>query len=153
LDILASGRALLLIVLANSAAWASGRVLGERWAAPLDFGYVLWDGKRLFGGHKTWRGLISGMLACAVAAPLCGSNWTVGAGFGGASLLGDALSSSIKRRLEFPPGTEIRGLDQIPEALLPLVLFASALGLGVIEVAIVLIGFLFLDLFVTRLRH
>jgi CDP-2,3-bis-(O-geranylgeranyl)-sn-glycerol synthase len=153
LDVLNSGRALLLLVVANSAPWAAGRVLRARWAVPLDLGCVLRDGERLFGSHKTWRGLIAGVLACALAAQLSGVAWTIGAGFGAASLLGDAASSAIKRRLQLSPGVEVLGLDQIPEALLPLVIFAPLLGLGVVDVAAVVVSFVLLDVLVTRLRH
>ena len=153
MDILNSGRALLLVVLANSAPWAAGRALGGRWAAPLDFRYVLRDGERLFGSHKTWRGVLAGVLACALAARLSGVAWTIGAGFGAAALLGDAASSAIKRRLKLQPGTEVPGLDQIPEALLPSVIFAPLLGLGVIDVAAVVAGFFLLDVLVAQLRH
>jgi CDP-2,3-bis-(O-geranylgeranyl)-sn-glycerol synthase len=153
LDILNSGRALLLVILANSAPWAAGYVLRARWAVPLDFDCVLWDGGRLFGSHKTWRGVVAGVLACALAAQLSGVTWTIGAGFGAASLLGDAASSAIKRRLQFSPGIEVLGLDQIPEALLPSVIFAPLLGLGVIDVAAVVASFVLLDVLVTRLRH
>lgn len=148
-----SARALLLVVLANSAAWASGCAVRGRWAAPLDFGCILWDGRRLFGSHKTWRGLIAAMLVCGLAAQVSGLTWILGAGFGAASLLGDALSSGIKRRFALPPGTDVPGLDQMPESLLPAVIFAPALGLGVIEVAAVVTGFLLLDLLAMRLRH
>jgi CDP-diglyceride synthetase len=153
LDIQNSGRALLLVILANSAPWAVGYALRGRWAASLDFGYVLRDGERLFGSHKTWRGVVAGMLVCALAAQLSGVTWTIGASFGAAALLGDAMSSAVKRRLQLSPGTEVMGLDQIPEALLPSVIFAPLLGLGVIDVAVVVAGFFFLDVLVTRLRH
>ena len=114
---------------------------------------MLRDGERLFGSHKTWRGVVAGVLACALAAQLSGIAWTIGAGFGVASLLGDAASSAIKRRLQLSPGIEVLGLDQVPEALLPLAIFAPLLGLGVIHVAIVVVTFVVLDVLVTRLRH
>jgi CDP-2,3-bis-(O-geranylgeranyl)-sn-glycerol synthase len=93
------------------------------------------------------------VLASALGGQLSGLTWMVGAGFGAASLLGDAISSGVKRRLQLPPGTEVPGLDQLPEALLPLVIFAPALGLGVAEVAAVAAAFLALDLLVARFRH
>jgi CDP-2,3-bis-(O-geranylgeranyl)-sn-glycerol synthase len=153
LDILNSCRALLLLIFANSAPWAAGRVLRARWAVPLDLGCVLRDGERLFGSHKTWRGVVAGVLTCAMAAQLFGVSWAIGAGFGAASLLGDAASSAIKRRLQLSPGVEVLGLDQIPEALLPLAIFAPLLSLGVIDVAAVVVSFIMLDVLVTRLRH
>jgi CDP-2,3-bis-(O-geranylgeranyl)-sn-glycerol synthase len=121
-DYSSAASALLLVCIASSAAWAASRALGPRLDAPLDFGLALPDGQRLFGDHKTWRGLAAGVLACALAATLLGFPMTTGAGFGAAALAGDALSSALKRRLALRPGTDVIGIDQLPEALLPLLL-------------------------------
>jgi CDP-2,3-bis-(O-geranylgeranyl)-sn-glycerol synthase len=153
MDVERAARALLLVCLASSAAWGTSLVLGRRLAAPLDFGLELPDGKRLLGSHKTWRGVAAGILACALAAPLVGLEVTTGAGFGAAALLGDTLSSALKRRLALEPGTEVLGLDQLPEALVPLVLFAEPLGIGIVEIAVVALAFAGLDLLATPLRR
>lgn len=145
MDVLSIGRGLLLIGAANAVPWAVGAALGDRWAAPLDFGLGLWDGKRLLGPHKTWRGLISAVLACALIAGVVGLSAIQGAGIAAVALLGDALSSAVKRRLALPPGAEVVGLDQIPEVLLPAILFAEPLGLGVGEVVVVAVVFMILD--------
>jgi CDP-2,3-bis-(O-geranylgeranyl)-sn-glycerol synthase len=114
---------------------------------------VLRDGRRLFGAHKTWRGLVAGMAACTLIGWALGPGWLVGCGVGAAALAGDALSSTVKRRLNRPPGTEIPGLDQLPEALLPLLIFHAPLGIS-IEVAFALtLVFTMLDLVFTPLRH
>jgi CDP-2,3-bis-(O-geranylgeranyl)-sn-glycerol synthase len=63
---------LVLLVAANATPWMIGRALGDRWALPLDLGIVLPDGERMFGSHKTWRGLIAGAVACALAAKAVG---------------------------------------------------------------------------------
>jgi CDP-2,3-bis-(O-geranylgeranyl)-sn-glycerol synthase len=148
-----AARALLLVCIASSAAWAASRALGRRLATPLDLGLELADGRRLLGSHKTWRGLAAGVLACALAAPLLELDVAIGAGFGAAALAGDALSSAIKRRLALRPGAEVLGLDQLPEALLPLVLFSRALGIGAVEITAVALLFTILDVLVTPLRH
>jgi CDP-2,3-bis-(O-geranylgeranyl)-sn-glycerol synthase len=153
MNVLYAGRALLLVCVTSSAAWAVSRALGQRLAWPLDFGLELADGKRLFGSHKTWRGLAAGTLACALVAPLVGLGAGSGAVFGALALLGDALSSAVKRRLSLRPGVEIIGLDQLPEALLPLTVFAGPLGIGAIEIAAVALAFMLLDLLVMPLRH
>jgi CDP-2,3-bis-(O-geranylgeranyl)-sn-glycerol synthase len=153
MNVLNAATALLLVCVASSAAWAVSRALGKRFAAPLDFGLELADGKRLFGSHKTWRGLAGGTLACALVAPLVGLGAATGAAFGALALLGDALSSAVKRRLALPPGVETLGLDQLPEALLPLMVFAAPLGLGAIDVAVVALVFMVLDILVKPLRH
>jgi hypothetical protein len=153
IDLLAAGRALLLISVANVVPWAAGRALPHRWTTSLDGGLRLADGERLLGDHKTWRGFLSGTLACALLAQLVGPGFATGAGVGALSLTGDALSSAVKRRLRVAPGTEIAGLDQLPEALLPLMVFAKALALGPAEIAAATLAFLALDIAVTRVRH
>jgi CDP-2,3-bis-(O-geranylgeranyl)-sn-glycerol synthase len=143
---------LLLVCVASFAAWLAGRLLGPRCAAPLDFGVELPDGQPLFGGHKTWRGVFAGVLACALVARLLGFAAVTGLGFGAAALLGDALTSALKRRLSLRPGAEVPGLDQIPEAVLPLLLYAGPLGIGLAEIAAVTAVFTLLDLIATPLR-
>lgn len=145
--------ALALLAAANATPVIVAKLANERWAWPLDFGCVLPDGARLFGDHKTWRGLVSGMLASAIAAGLMGLPLWVGAGFALASLIADALSSAVKRRMKMRPGTECLGLDQLGEALLPLMLFAGPLALDAAEVALATIAFAVLDVAVTRLRQ
>ena len=148
-----AGVALLLLCTANTAAWAAGRMLGERWAAPLDSGMVLKDGQRLFGSHKTWRGLIAGAAASGWLAAALGLGFLLGAAFGATSMAGDALSSTIKRRLRREPGAEVPLLDQVPEAMLPLALFGPALGLGFLAMAGVTLAFTLLDVAATGFRH
>ena len=143
---------LLLVVTANTGAWASGHV-GRTRAAALDLGFTLGDGTRLLGSHKTWRGLIVGAAACAVAASLVGAGALLGAAFGTLALLGDAASSCIKRRLRREPGSEAFGLDQLPEALLPLLVLRNPLGIGWGEVVAVAGIFAVLDAATQRLRR
>lgn len=55
--------------------------------------------------------------------------------------------------MHLKPGTEYVGLDQIGEALLPLVLFARPLSLGLAEVIVVTTAFIALDVATAQLRH
>jgi CDP-2,3-bis-(O-geranylgeranyl)-sn-glycerol synthase len=152
IDLFAAGRAFLLISVANVVPWAAGRTM-RRWTAPLDCGVRWRDGERLLGEHKTWRGFLLGTLACALVAALVGPGFAAGAGVGALSLTGDALSSALKRRLRLAPGTEMAALDQLPEALLPLLVLARALGLGPAEIVVATLAFFALDIAVTRVRH
>jgi CDP-2,3-bis-(O-geranylgeranyl)-sn-glycerol synthase len=153
MDVVASAKALLLVSAASTAAWLAGVVFAGRWSAPLDFGLVLTDDKRLLGSHKTWRGLLAGVIGCALVGRSLGLAIGTSAAFGFAALFGDALSSAIKRRLALPPGSEVLGLDQLPEALLPLILFSKPLGLGAVDVAVVALVFMGLDMLAKPLRH
>lgn len=145
--------ALALLVAANATPVIVAKLAQEHWVWPLDFGYVLPDGERLFGAHKTWRGLVTGTLAGAVAAGFMGLPSWMGAAFAAVSLFADALSSAVKRRLKLRPGTEILGLDQLGEALLPLAIFSRSLSLDGAQVAVVTVVFAVLDIALARLRH
>lgn len=145
-----AARALILLISANSAPWLLRRLLGEHANAPLDFGLALRDGRRLLGSHKTWRGLMGGSLLCAAVAELCGLPWQLGAEFGAVSLLGDLLSSALKRRLGFAPGRSVAGVDQLPEALLPLIVFRDPLALNNVNIIAVAASFSVLDILSTR---
>jgi CDP-2,3-bis-(O-geranylgeranyl)-sn-glycerol synthase len=147
------GLSLLWLAVSNTAPWAAGLLLGKTWSAPMDMGLVLPDGERLLGSHKTWRGLVVGSVACSLAACLTGFSLISGAGFGAASLLGDALSSCAKRRMRLRPGQNVPGLDQLPEALLPLCLFGSSLHLGLVDIAVVAVTFTTLNLLFERSRR
>lgn len=145
--------ALLLVIVANVAPWAAGRFLSGHWRAPLDGGATLADGTRVLGDHKTWRGLVVGVIACGVAARLLQLPLLLGVAFGTLSLIADVTGSFIKRRLRLQPGAEIPMLDQIPEALVPLLALSRPLGLGFVECVAIALVFMLLDLSVMRLRH
>ena len=145
--------ALALTVIAHATPWAAGRLLGARLGAPLDRGMRLGDGARLLGDHKTWRGLLASILACALGAVLLGHGAGLGATFGLLAMLGDCASSFVKRRLRLAPGREIFGLDQLPEALLPLLALAGPLGISLVQGIGVGLLFALLDLASMRLRH
>jgi CDP-2,3-bis-(O-geranylgeranyl)-sn-glycerol synthase len=102
----------------------------ERLAAPMDGGRTL-DGRRILGDHKTWRGLLAGIVAGAVVYEL---QRLVHARGGAASLalidyatapvlpgllmglgagVGDAVKSFFKRRADIPPGASWPVFDQL----------------------------------------
>ena len=110
----------ILLLLANGSPVLAKKLLGQRMAWPLDGGLVLSDGYRLFGPSKTIRGILCGIAAAAGSGWLLGLGWPVGALAGAAAMVGDLLSSFIKRRLARPPSSRATGVDQIPESLLPL---------------------------------
>lgn len=146
-------RALALLIAANAGPLVLGKVMRDRAAVPIDFGHVMRDGERLFGNHKTWRGLIFGTLACGAVAGLLGLPIHVGIGFALVSLTADAISSAIKRRKRLKPGTETQGLDQIGETCVPLLVYANALSLAVMEIVIVTIVFMIIESSTTAVRQ
>jgi CDP-2,3-bis-(O-geranylgeranyl)-sn-glycerol synthase len=120
---------LLLLAVANGAPIVAKKWLGKRWNTPLDGGLHWFDGRALLGTSKTVRGMVAAVLCTALAAVVLGWPWAMGASVGALAMLGDALSSFIKRRMAIAPSGKATGLDQIPEALLPLLVLKTALGL------------------------
>ena len=149
-------RVLVLIALANSAPVAAKNLLGGRLAWPLDGGLTLPDGQPLFGRSKTIRGVLLGVLAAWLGAPLVGIDAPLGAAIGALAMAGDLLSSFLKRRLRRPPSSQALGLDQIPESLFPLLACIGPLGLTARDigagVAVFFVGELLLSRLLFRLH-
>ncbi len=144
---------LLLLGVANGAPVAAKKVLGGRFAGPADFDARFVDGKPLLGPSKTWRGLICSTVVTGLLAMLLGFGFVTGAGFAAASMAGDLVSSFIKRRLGLPSSSMALGLDQIPEALFPLLAFYSALELSAAGVLLVVTAFLVAELLLSRILY
>ena len=141
---------LLLLVLANGAPLAAKLLFGNRFIAPLDGGLILADGQPLLGTSKTIRGIGCAILATTLAGILLGLGWRTGALFGVLAMTGDLLSSFTKRRLARPPSSRATGIDQIPEALLPLLLCRHALGLTLTGVAAGVAVFMIAEIYGSR---
>jgi hypothetical protein len=146
-------RLLLLLAVANTAPLFAKRWLGAHWSAALDGGVRFFDGRPLLGPSKTLRGLVAAIGATALAAPALGLPLATGALIGAAAMLGDALSSFAKRRLGRSPSSQATGLDQIPEALLPLLAVQASLGLTLWQIAAITITFFALEIPLARLFH
>jgi CDP-diglyceride synthetase len=149
---------LILLMLANGTPVVAKKILGERFAYPLDGGVEFVDGQPLFGRSKTIRGVVLAVLVTMVGAPLIGLGWAIGFLVGSLAMAGDLASSFLKRRMAFPPSSRASGLDQLPEALLPLLACRNLLSLTMADigagVALFFIGELLLSrvLYAFRLR-
>jgi hypothetical protein len=141
---------LLLLGVANGTPIIAKKLLKDRFAAPLDAGMRFPDGYPIFGKSKTLRGLLIAIACTALVASLVGLSWTTGAVLGAASMAGDLLSSFIKRRLGLPPHAQAFGLDQIPEALLPVLLLRAQLGLSVGDIALLVVAFVAVEIVLSR---
>ena len=108
---------LTLLAVANGTPIIVEKLLGKFLAFPIDGGATLADGKPVFGSSKTLRGLALSILATTGFAPLIGLNWRIGALVAATAMLGDLLSSFLKRRMGLAPSCQAIGLDQIPESL------------------------------------
>ena len=69
------------------------------------------------------------------------------------AMAGDLLSSFIKRRLGRPSSSMMLGLDQVPEALLPLLAVREAFALDAPAIVVTVIAFLLLDLLLSQLLY
>lgn len=146
-------KAFVLLGAAHTAPWAAAYLLGQRLRAPIDAGMTFKDGRRLLGAHKTWRGVVAATLTCALAGALLGYPVPLGIAFATLAMAGDAASSLIKRRLRLEPGAECPGLDQLPEALTPLLALSAPLGIGVGAVCTLTGVFTLADLAAMPLRR
>ncbi|MEX1033357.1 MAG: CDP-archaeol synthase [Cellvibrionaceae bacterium] len=112
----------LLLIVANGSPLLVGNLLGRIADRPIDADLCFVDGQPLLGATKTWRGLLSSLLLTSLCAWLLGLGWLAGLVVAGGAMLGDLISSFIKRRLGMASSTKAIGLDQLPEALIPALL-------------------------------
>lgn len=146
-------KVLVLLGIANGAPIFATKLLKHRLAARLDGGLRLRDGGPLFGESKTIRGIVVSVACTALAAPLLGFNWILGAELAAASMAGDLLASFLKRRLGLKVHAQALGLDQIPEALLPLLVLQSRLGISAGEIIWLVAAFTLLDAVLSYLLY
>lgn len=144
---------LMLIVIANGAPVVAAAIFRDWCAWPLDGGRVLVDGHRVLGDSKTWRGLIAAALASGIGAMLLGLPIWAGGMVGTAAMLGDLLSSFTKRRLGIHASGMALGLDQTPEALLPLLAVADEFALTWLAIGWTVAGFIVLELALSPLFY
>jgi CDP-2,3-bis-(O-geranylgeranyl)-sn-glycerol synthase len=135
---------ILLLGWSNFAPILAKKIFGERFSLPVDFNLIKWfDGRPLFGPHKTWRGIF---LSTATTAFLSSFTfigpWT-GAKIALFSLSGDLIASFIKRRLRFRSGQMFFGIDQGIESFLPLWLLKKNLGIAWMDILLIVLVFTF----------
>ncbi len=97
---------------------------------PIDRGKKFWDGRPIFGSHKTIRGFASGIIigtfvgwvqeALAPNVGLPQGSLTLGFALSLGALIGDLIGSFIKRRLNLKPGESLPLSDQLDFVLVAL---------------------------------
>jgi hypothetical protein len=131
----ALAKLLILLSFANGSPVIAKLVLGEAYAMPIDGNVRFFDGRPLLGPSKTIRGVVVSLLVTTLAARLIGLQFQIGLLVATAAMAGDLLSSFLKRRFGLATSSKVTGLDQIPEALFPLLACRSALSLTAIDIA------------------
>lgn len=142
---------LLLILTANGAPVITHYFLGEKLAYPLDGGKLFIDDQPLFGSSKTIRGILAALIATTLLAILIEVDAVHGLIIALTAMLGDLLSSFIKRRMKLKPSSMALGLDQIPESLLPILIMKPLFGLTWVSVIVLVIAFFVLELVLSRI--
>ena len=150
---LAIVQVLILLAVANGAPVVARRLLHDRWAWPLDGGLAFIDDRPLLGTSKTVRGIVVAVAITTAVAPFIGIRPVIGLTAAGVAMLGDLLSSFIKRRLGLRPSSRAFGLDQIPESLLPALACRSALMLGAGDIVAATVIFLIGEVALSRLLY
>lgn len=146
-------RLLLMLLIANASPVGLRMWLGDRLRTPVDGGLTLHDGQPLFGSSKTLAGLGASILASTLSAPLLGLHPGIGALIGACAMLGDLMTSFIKRRLCLVSSSPAPVLDQAAEALLPLLACKALLPLSWTQVAVLTTLFIGADLLISQVLY
>jgi CDP-2,3-bis-(O-geranylgeranyl)-sn-glycerol synthase len=145
---------LVLLMVANGTPIVMKRMFADKGAWPVDAGWLLpLEGHPLLGKSKTWRGIVSSLLATGLGALVTGLSFEVGVFIGLWAMVGDLFSSFIKRRLAFSPSAMALGLDQIPESLFPLWAMRSEWALTLGSGLGLVMAFFVLELWLSRWLH
>ena len=90
-------------------------------------------------------------MAATTAAAVLGLSWATGLLFGVMAMAGDLASSFLKRRMGLGSGDMAPGVDQVPEALFPLLACHGALALGATGILLTIALFWVGELLLSRL--
>jgi CDP-archaeol synthase len=137
---------LLLIIIANGAPILIRVLLNNNFNLAVDFGKKLPDNKPIFGSSKTWRGILASLVATSGAAWLLGYPPETGLLVAFYAVLGDLLSSFIKRRLAVAPSGMMPLLDQVPESFFPAFMMMQTFNLEISSVLLLVLIFIIIEL-------
>lgn len=146
-------QALLLLLTANGAPVIANTLLGKKFARPIDNEFKLYDGYRLLGDRKTWRGLIFAVFFTTVVAVLLGLAPVTGVIFAMLAMTGDLLASFSKRRLGKMDSSRAIGFDTVPETLLPLLALKTTLTLSSLEIVLAVVIFFLCEEFISPILY
>ena len=144
---------LLLIIIANGAPIFIRLLLNDGFKLAVDFGQMLPDNNRLFGPSKTWRGIFAALPVTAVAAWLLGYSMDTGLLIAVYTILGDLLSSFIKRRLGMPSSSMALLLDQVPESLFPAFMLKQTFNLDISSIILLVLIFIITELILSHIFY
>jgi hypothetical protein len=137
---------LLLIIIANAAPIILHSLMGKRLDSAIDCGFRLPDNNPVLGSSKTWRGVIGAIVFTSIGAVLLGYSVPVGTQIALYAVLGDILSSFIKRRIGMAPSSMAPLIDQVPESLLPALMLMDTFELNYQSIIILVCLFIVIEL-------
>jgi len=85
------------------------------------------------------------MLFTTLTAILSGIEPLTGMLFGALAMTGDLSASFIKRRMGRAESSRARGLDTVPESLLPILLLKGPLALSLIDIFLIVMIFFLIE--------
>ena len=144
---------LFLVIVANGSPIIGRWLLDNHWVMPLDGGVIFFDGLPLLGKSKTYRGVLCSLVATPIAAVVSGLSWEIGLIVAIGAMIGDCLSSFVKRRLKLPPSAMALGIDQVPESLFPLLGVWHQLSLTLEGIGATVVGFFILELALSMILY
>ena len=144
---------LALIIIANGAPILIRVLLCDVFNTAIDFGHKLPDHQFIFGDSKTWRGIFAAFIATPAAAWLFGYSLETGLLIAIYVVLGDLISSFVKRRLGKPPSSMAPLLDQIPESLLPAIMMMQTFKLDISAVIQLVLIFIIIELLLSNVLY
>lgn len=145
----------------------------KKWNAPVD-GNLTFRGKRLFGAHKTWRGIITGMLMSTLvlwlqqlavlhfywAHTLTRSvnyahlpTLVLGPLFGLGALGGDAIESFFKRQRGTPPGQGWFPFDQTDYIIGGAIATMPFVQLSILQYSLLLLSWLIMHIVASAIGY
>jgi len=144
---------LFLIIVANGSPIIGRWFMNGYWEMPIDGGAVFIDGRPILGTSKTYRGLAFSLVGTLLAGALVGLSWKISLIVSALAMVGDCLSSFVKRRFGYPSGAKALGLDQIPEILFPMLGLWNVLNLSVLGLGLTVVIFVFAELVLSPIGH
>ena len=144
---------LFLIIVANGSPIIGRWIMNGYWEMSIDGGVVFIDGRPLLGTSKTYRGVACSLIGTVLAGALVGLSWKISLIVSALAMMGDGLSSFVKRRFGYPSGAKALGLDQIPESLLPMLGLSNALNLSALGLGLTVVIFVVVELALSSIGY
>jgi len=144
---------LFLIIVANGSPIIGRWIMNGFWEMPIDGGALFIDGRPILGTSKTYRGLACSLVGTLLAGALMGLSWKISLIVSALAMVGDCLSSFVKRRFGYPSGAKALGLDQIPESLFPMLGMWNVLNLSVLGLGLTVVIFVVAELLLSSIGY